>query len=349
MKKRERKKKVGNVVFFPDIEKRLLEKGLEQLQNKDFKQAVTLFEEARKLDHENSDIHIGLVLSYYEAGYLQEAKKVAKEMLKEGIGDYIQAVDLYLMILVQLHEYDEIVTTIEVLLEEREVPIEKYEHFSRMLEFSRRMAEGKAVEDGQVDVMDEVNEFTEASRPLQLDLFTEGDPRELMLTIAQLSNVNIRPYLDQIKQYLKSSEGHPFLKTMLINVLMEHEYDKEVVIEKFNRQQTVEPTQLPNIHDNPQKLEIANMLNTQLEHEDPVLLEHIMSLVERHLFLMYPFELSPGEPRDWAAAYHLVAVNYHGYERTARDVCEVYDSNEENVENAHAFITKIEEISYPII
>ena len=59
----------------------------------------------------------------------------------KGIGDYFQMVDLYLTILIQLHEYQEIVITIEALLDEKEIPPEKHDHFLTILQFSRRMAD----------------------------------------------------------------------------------------------------------------------------------------------------------------------------------------------------------------
>lgn len=345
MKRRERRKKDGNVILFPDLEKRLLEKGLETLQSKDFREAIALFEEARKLDPGNSDIYIGLVLAYYEAGFLKEAKEIANEMLKEGIGDYFQTVDLYLMILVQLHEYEEIVTTIEVLLEEREIPVEKVEHFSRMLDFSRRMVDGKDVDETRIP--EDTPEPENHSHILQL--FKSNDPKEQMLAIAQLANLNIMPYLEEIILYLLSPEGHPFLKTMLVNVLKEHGYDKEVSIEKFGWSKVVNPSDLFDIHANIQLNVIKKEIGNQLENDNPILFEHTVSLIERQLFLIYPFDLSPNDSKIWSAAYHFIALEYFGIEESIENISKIYKVNEEEVGNACSFIRKIEEISYPII
>ncbi|WP_318508149.1 tetratricopeptide repeat protein [Bacillus sp. T3] len=140
MKKRERFKKNGNIILFPDLDKRLVEKGLDQLKQKNFSAAIELLNEASQLNPDNEDVFIGLVLAYFEAGNYNEANKLAKKLLQTGIGDYFKIVDMYIMILVQQHEYAEIVMTIEALLEEKEVPPEKIEHFMNMLQFSRKVA-----------------------------------------------------------------------------------------------------------------------------------------------------------------------------------------------------------------
>ena len=141
MKKRERAKRKDNLIFLPGLEKRLTDKGLESLQNKRYQEAITLLEEAREHDPENSDILIGLVLAYFEAGAYHKAKNMANEMLLKGIGDYFHMVDLYLTILIQLHEYHEIVTTIEALFDEKEIPPDRHDHFLTILQFSKRMAD----------------------------------------------------------------------------------------------------------------------------------------------------------------------------------------------------------------
>ncbi|HWJ79832.1 MAG TPA: tetratricopeptide repeat protein, partial [Niallia sp.] len=117
MKKHEPEQK-ENIIYFPNLDKRLLEKGLDAIQQKKYKDALPLLNDALERNPDNSDIKIGLILSYYELGMLEDAKLIAKGMLAEGSGDYLQVLDLYIMILVQLHEYEEIVTTIEVLLED---------------------------------------------------------------------------------------------------------------------------------------------------------------------------------------------------------------------------------------
>ncbi|MBT2688120.1 tetratricopeptide repeat protein [Bacillus sp. ISL-47] len=343
MDKRERKKQNSKIILFPDVEKRLLEKGLESFQQRRYQESIRFFEEAMEIEPDNTDIHIGLVLAYFEAGALQKAKELANKMLQTGIGDYIQVMDLYLMILVQLHQYSEIVTTIEVLLEEREIPKEKFEHFSRMLEFSRKMAHSNPEE--REKEAPPIEEF----KNKKLNLFSYQDQNEQIQLAAQLAKNNIRPYIEDIKAYLESSEGHPFFKTMLLNVLSEHEYDKEVLLRKFGKSIKIRPSELPSVHQQPQLLTIVSRLGAHLEQEDPILYENTKSLIERHFFILYPIEAEPANSASWAAAYHSLANEYHGQGDLNNKLAQIYGAPEEEVEQALAFIRKIEEISYPNI
>jgi tetratricopeptide (TPR) repeat protein len=343
MKKREPVKYKENVIFFPDLEKRLTEKGLESLQLKRYKEAITLLEDARNLDPENGEILMGLVLAYFEGASFQKAKDLAKELLLKGIGDYFQMVDLYLTILIQLHEYTEIVSTIEALLDEREIPPEKNDHFLTILQFSRRMAENHLFQG------DEPSLQQTESESVALNLHSIYDPKEQMLLISSLADKNIRPYIDEIKKYLQDPSGHPFLKTMLLNLLKDQEYDQEVVVEKFKLHKVVIPTQLPDLGAQSEMIEIMEQIKERLENSDPVLFENVKSLVERHYFLSYPFTFETIQINAWAAAFHLIVLEYYGSEPKVSDFLLEYRVQEEEMTQALELIRQIEEISYPII
>ncbi|WP_445489637.1 tetratricopeptide repeat protein [Niallia sp. 03133] len=342
MKKRDIKKK-DNIVFFPDLDQRLLGKGLDAVQEKKYYEAISYFKEAMEFSPENSDIQIGLILSYYELGSLNQAKEIAKNMLDQGLGDYIHVLDLYLMILVQLHEYDEIIATIEVLLEDRQIPANKIEHFSKMLDFSRRM--GLSTTDKEDKKQEDLN------YPIgeKLELTSIQDTNKQMMLISKLANQNIRPYIEEIKEYLATEEGSPFLKTLLLNILKEQEYHKEVAVYKFNRYINVVPSMLEDIQAQSQFSEIEVALKETLEHEDPVLMENIKVLLERQFFLLYPFKLEIFTNRTWAAAYHFVMKEYYGQEEEIASYCDIYSVNEHEMEEAISFIKSLEEISYPNI
>lgn len=341
MKKKGRKKIEGNVILFPDLEKRLLERGLEQLQQKKYRDAIELLERANTLAPKDADVHIGLVLAYYESERLEDAKGLAQRMLKEGIGDYFQVVDLYLMILVQINEYEEILLTIEMLQDEREIPFEKQDHFSKLLAFSRKMIEMKRDQEETYD--DGVKEDVE---PIHLSV--EDDPSKLLLLIAELSQKNIRSHIDEVKKYLQDKDGHPFLKTMLFSILQEQEYEQEVVIEKFGWEMECKPTEVQPLRNSEQMADIRNSLE-QLEGKEPTLFQQVSSLLERHLFLLYPFDLQPYDPLVWAAGYHLIGLEFNGLEPTQEKIAEDYGVEQTELEKSEIFIKKLEEISYPIV
>lgn len=344
MSKRNKKKK-DNIVPFPDLDQRFLEKGLQSIQKKSYYEAVNFLKEALSLNPTNSEVQIGLILAYYELGSLHQAKDIAKNMLEGGLGDYIHVLDLYLMILVQLHEYEEIITTIEVLLEEHRIPAKKLEHFSKMLDFSRRMALSTIKEEANEGYYEEDCE----SNRQKLNLYSMQNPNEQMHLISKLSHQNVRPYIEEIKQYLMDENGSPFLKTLLLNILKEQEYDKEIAIHKFNRHLTVLPDELEEMSASLQWEEISIILTDELEKEDPVLLESAKGLLEQQLLFLYPFQLEGYSNTTWAAGYHYVIKSYFEPDTKIEDYIEMYEVDREDLTEAIRFIKNLEEISYPNI
>ncbi|UAC47442.1 tetratricopeptide repeat protein [Bacillus aquiflavi] len=306
MKKRRRIKKKNNVVLFPNLERRLVEKALYSLKNKQYTEAIRFFEEAKAIDPLNEELLFGLVVAYFEAGYFIEAKEAAKELLNSGIGDYFQIVDIYIMILVQLHEHDEIVKTIQSLLEEKEIPDEKVAHFTSLLQFSKKVIEESTeIEKSPQNVEKHQNK----------DVFSvDGDPKKQMLLIAELANQNIRPYIREITDFLQNHHAHPFLKTMLLNELKEQEYHKEMVVNKFGLTKTVNPVKVHDVRSQPMLKKMILTIREQIENEDPILFENMKTILERHFFLLYPFELEQYQLNVWIAAYHSICLEYIGFE-----------------------------------
>lgn len=343
MKKRNSIKKEGNIVYFPNLEKKTLEKGLKLLEENRFPQAIQLFEEAIRLEQgENHDIYVGLVLAYSGAGELEKAKQLAHEMLQKGIGDYFAAMDLYLTILLQLHEYKEIVRMIECLFEEVDIPMQQYEHFYHLLNFSRKMIESSAVEyEKRKDHLERIDD--------KGNFLFEKDINKVILQVTKIANQNIRPYIKIIQDYLMDEKGHPFIKTILLNILKEQEYGKKILVEKFTRKEFFNPLYLENMVEMEQKREIEEKITAQLEHDDPVLLQQLLTLIERHFFLMYPFEFVPNIPSVWAAAYHYVGKEFNGEENNMEKICQQHHVNEKELVHAYSFLKKLEEISYPNI
>lgn len=339
MKKRERLIKKDNVILLPDLDKRLLEKGLEQLQQKKYHEAIQLFSEAQQLNPDNQDIYIGLALAYFELGNLPEAMLLAKEMLQIGIGDYFKIVDLYIMILVQQHQYEEIIATIEPLIEEKEVPADKLEHFMELLQFSRKM-----IEENQ----DTREEMPENQVNLgEIDLFSLQDLKDQVHFAANLANSNVRAIINEIAAYLTAADGQPFFKTMLLTVLKEQEYENELTVSKFGRELVVVPLELFELDMHPDYQPIYELVEKELENEDPVLLENLKQFMDRYFFLIYPFRVVYYSPTSWATAFHHICLSYLGMDKPLMELASKYGTNETEVSAVITLIGQIDEFSSP--
>lgn len=340
MKKRELLKRKDNVIFFPGFEKRLISKGIENLHNKKFSDAIDLLELAREYDPDNDEILIGLVMAYFEASAFEKAREIAKEILLKGVGDYFQMVDLYLTVLIQLHEYEEIITTIELLLDEKEVPPDKFDHFLTILQFSKKMLQNPAP-------AVERKQQKEENNPQKLNLFSLNGVNEQMLLVSNLAEKNIRPYFQEIAEYLRAKTGNFFLKTILLTLLKEQEIDSPVTVNKFEVRKNVIPVKLPEVRQQPKMLEVKAALENHLESRNPVLYQNIITLVERIFFISYPMELEPANAFAWAAAFHFLAEEYHGFQSEIAEVAKEYEVEPEEMEQAIRQVERIEEISYP--
>ncbi|WP_147532542.1 tetratricopeptide repeat protein [Bacillus marasmi] len=339
MTKRDRSKKETNIILFPDLEKRLLEKGLDQLQRKNFTEAIKLLSQASQLNPDDEDIHLGLVVANFEIGNLAEANHRAKNMLQLGIGDYFTIVDMYIMILVQQNNYVEVVTTIEALLEEREVPPEKMEHFMKMLHFSRKMSDTRSEKNAP--------EQPHQIKELSFDLFSIKDPGEQVHLAGRLASSNVRAYISEISEFLSSDDGDPFFKTILLTVLKEQDYDKEIIVKKYFKELVLIPTEIFEVHFHPDLLACLEITTEKLENRDPILLDSIKQLMERYFFLIYPFRTEFELPDICAAAFHFVALAYFGQDQDITEIVDLYGVKQDDVLAAVEEISTIDEISSP--
>ncbi|RFU62586.1 tetratricopeptide repeat protein [Bacillus sp. V59.32b] len=327
-----------NIILFPNLAGRLVDKGLDQLAKKDFRQAADLFTQARELEPENPDLNVGLVVSLVELGYYSEAKDLCKELLNKGIGDYFQVVNIYLMVLLQLNEHDEMASTIKVLLEDNHIPFDKVEHFEKMLQFSQRVTEEKQNQ--------EIIREEKIHHDIEKDgLFEDKTESEILVTITRLTEVNIRPYVLEIKRFLLDEQANPFYKTLLINILKEQEYDKEVDVWKFDETVTLIPIDLGDVLESKFLVGVTKLVEERLGQKNPTLYEMVKSLIERHNFILYPNDPSDGRFEEWAAAYQMLAEEYQGINLDEED----NRSDPDSVRQIVAFLKRIDQISFPII
>jgi hypothetical protein len=340
-KRRKNKPHKDNIFLFPNVDKLLMEKGLEKIKNKRFTEAIEFLENGRELAQENEEIALGLIIAYFEAGNLLAAKNLAQDSLHKGFSDYFQLFDVYIMILLQLNEYEEIVSTIQALIDEREVPLDKLDNFTKILEFSKRKIETEFSKTSQDSYdYDEGKDF---------DLLQYKNLNDQFLAIAGLAHANVRVYLRGIKEYLQLDKGHPFLKTMLLQLLKEQEVNEELVLVKFNQTLSINPVQLVAIDFYLDSPDITNIFKREIEQGNPTLYESIKAIMNRHSFLLFPIERVPHNPNNWAAAYHFIALEYHGETISIDKLAKKYEVEQEAISKTILFIRELEEISSPII
>ncbi len=332
------KKKKNNIVLFPNLKERYLDKGMALLKEKKYHAALDMFAEAKKLKEDEAEIHLGMAICLMELGELNEAKDICKKMLLEDIGHYFTVLQIYLTILIQLREYQEVQSTIEAVLEENHLPAESAEHFYKLLEFSRRMNQNSE------DFM-EMEEEEEDQESVYIEDLLQ-DSQKQMGYVQSLRDRNINKHLNTLRLLLEGENVHPTIKSMILHVMIEHELEKEVTINKFGETMTVIPAELKDPADVPFSKKVLNYLDDTLGSENPTLFEAVKELWIRHLYVMYPFLPQPEDVKLWAAALHVVGYSLHGISIEDEEIEQIYAKPTNSLKEACEKIYKIEEISY---
>lgn len=326
------KKNEHKVIPFPHLGELLMKKGMEAMEDKNYKEAYRFFDQGSQMEPDHEDINIGLALSLVELGRYQEAKVIIKRMMDQGIGDYFHVINIYLMILLQLNEHKEIIAVIEALFEEQQVPSDRAESLENLLAMSKRIvgqqedlsqpsqAEGLPIDEAEV-----------------LRILEDGTIEEQLYILSSLSNQNIRPWADVLCQYL-IEERHPFLKTLALTLLREQEVARTVELNKFGERWMVNIEELPQVEETEFLKILQNELSEKLEHNDPIMYEQAMEMVKRHNILLYPLNID--HLSIWGEAYERVVKEAYGlvWEEPAEEISEILEE-----------IRKLESITFPVI
>lgn len=319
--------KKDNIILFPGLKERLLRKGIDCLENHQYANAVTLLQQAKEMSPEDPQIDKALTIALYEKGEYEEAKDIAKGMLLQGAGDYYEVFDLYLMILIQLHEHDEVIHTLETLFEEQDVPADKREHYKTLLNFSKKAADNKK------------NDSVE--KHLSGDVF-KGSLQEQIVNLSSLADKNIQPHLQSLIDLLKKDQSHPFLQTIALNVLKEHRIEQKVEVRKLGFSGEFNPSDLPELAETAFFQAVQSELEKELEHENPVLWMQVKEIIKRHQFLLYPFEPEEDKLLLWTAAYRGFSRTMYGENWNKKTAAEKIGVEEMELDQVLSFLDRLE-------
>ncbi|MGD6816755.1 tetratricopeptide repeat protein [Metabacillus sp. 84] len=330
--------KQSKIIPFPNLKERLVDKGMDALKKKQFQDALDLFSEARNMDEDQAEIQLGIALCLMEMGELEEASRVCKKMLNEDIGHYFTVLQVYLTILIQLREYNEVQATIEAVLEENQLPAESAEQFYRLLDFSRRMSGSGQEAEPEEEFTYEPDDWTTSEGFM-------AEPAKQIDYIQSIRDRNVAKHMPTLKSLLEHTHAHPVIKTMILQVLIEHEVSKSVTVEKFGDVQTVVPAAL-SLSDTPFAKKVLNLLDDTLGAENPALFEAVKELWIRHLFVLFPFIPKPADASLWAAALHKAGYELHGIDVEEEEISSLYEIPSFQLGEACSKIFQIEKMSY---
>lgn len=335
-----RDKREDNVVLFPGLIQRLVERGMSALKEKRYYDALSCFQQTTDLEADHPQARYGLVITNIELNRLSEAKTHCKSMLDEGIGDYYEILQVYVSILVQLGHYGDVVTMLEGVIEEEKMPADKAESLYQLLSFARQMS------DGMDETDEKMNEpvFAPPTEEI-LHQLEDGNVDQQLGAIQQLSKYDINMVKETYRKFLADADQNPVLKSYILQLLKEIGCDETFEVHKFNEKYEVHIATLEEVFHERFGHAVYEKLESELDQENPTMLDMVGQMWWHFLFTIYP---KPPGPRDavvWACALHRTGRHMLG--ENAEDVYDLYEADEEQVQKAEKFLQKMEAIVLP--
>ncbi|KGR78676.1 tetratricopeptide repeat protein [Ureibacillus manganicus] len=298
MKKKKKKiQKYENVVVFPGTVDRLISTAHQYVENHQFDLANQHFQEALQYT-EGDDLTLSVyAYSLYESKAFEKAKEVCDQLLSIGPTMYLEVMELYLTILMQLKEYRQVETIISSLLEEGAIPASQVDKFERLKNINANIV-GSSEHFQEVAFSDEVQE----TEKFELNHFQSLTSNQQLLLIQELTESNIRPIVENLKDIVEHEWTHPFVKSLILILLVEQEVNVTLTISKFQRTMEVNPSKLLLPTKLPKYQQVLSIVIDRLEQE-PSKLEMVEYLISKHAIANYPFEWLDYESEDIAYAY----------------------------------------------
>lgn len=304
-----------NVIMFPNLAEKLLQKGLTALEEKSYRDALSYFKQVIELQAENAEAYFGLVVAYMELGNIHEAVEVSQSMLKMGLGDYYELLQIHVTMLIQLARFKEAKEMLEAILLEQKVPSKHLEALYHLLHISRQMTK----DDHHV----ESNETVAVDDRL-LSQFFEGTTTEQLQAFQQLSKqVKKTGVLPAFLRYI-NEEKNPFIQSMVLQLLKEIGYEEKVIIKKFGESLEIIPTTLEDFFTWRLPQQLVEFIKEKISHENPTLAEYMKQLVWQYYFMVFPFKSSSDEISLLLSGFEAVASGRIGYDMNEKELAKKY-------------------------
>lgn len=265
--------------MFPGALEHLIEKGLDAVEDTDYAEAVEAFGQAYHFDPDNTRILAPYAVSLYETKDFHLAKEVATKLLHSGSTDYLDAMELYLAISIQLQDYDEVEMTIETLLDEGIIPPDTVKKFNYLRELNKRLSYRYIQENLEPKQFESftMEEFMAGTTETQQELLAVFENRELD-----------KPTMDLLSRIVEKENVHPIVITYALVLLRESGSDEEVTIRKFGQSKRVIPAELELPSQDERSLEVVEHIGNLFE-KDPSRMQMAIDASLRYGILAYPF------------------------------------------------------------
>lgn len=334
------RKRADKVVLFPGLVDKLVNKGMDNLKEKNLSEALSYFQQSLEIEPDHPQGRFGVALCFVELGRLEEAREQTEQMLKEDIGNYYDILQVHISLLVQLGKYREVVTMLEGLIAEEKLPIQQAESIYHLLHFSRQMVE--VADSGVVESYNEPDSNVDEL----IELLYSSTPEKQRVAIQMLGKIHNETTIHAFKQFLKDEKQDPVLKSFILQMLKENKVEGRLEVHKFGKNVTVSITELEDVFHEKFGETTLQLLAQDLENDNPTLLQSITQVWWHFLFAVYPISPQPVNPSLWAAALYKVGGEISGMDFDETEIANRYDQKVETVRSCAKQILTIETESF---
>ncbi|NIK11217.1 tetratricopeptide repeat protein [Alkalibacillus almallahensis] len=288
-----------DVVMFPRWRKELENKTYEAIQKKYYEEALLHIKKLEDFNEASHDIITAKVIAYVELARYDEAISLCRRLMREDQDHYYKYLHIYLTILFQTSQYQDLIELLDEIFETETVPFEYQDAFQQLYDVSADMRASAS----ETESVEHINHFIEA--------LENGNFQEQWKLLSYHRKHEVDPYLEMVKPYLSDTRLNPVIKTGILQWFMEEKVEEAVEVEKFGESDHVRPVELSDVLDTSFAKSVIHYLE-DVEQNDPTLFEFLKQILYRYLYIKFPFVPQPTQNNvtDLGEAVLLLAQQY---------------------------------------
>lgn len=312
----------GEIVLFPKWREKLREKGLEAVRHQQYEEAIESLEPLFHYREADDEVITGLLISWVGTGEYVQAEEVCLNRMKVSESAYFQYLHIYITILFHEGKYRELMTLVEEVLEQEDLPGEVRTQLWQMYNVSKDIEDSHQKEE-QEYLMEE---WQEAINGQQIE--------KQYSILMKLKSFDPAPLMETFRGYLTDEETHPVIKTAIILWFQSHGVEESTSIHKFGKTISIVPVEIgsPSTHYIVKHLELRL---THIEQEHPIMYDIIVTMLHRYIYIRYPFLPTENEVTYIIEALKMLGNEYLQLEETPIRIGPETESYKKDIEVAN--------------
>ncbi|WP_100488732.1 tetratricopeptide repeat protein [Sporolactobacillus pectinivorans] len=346
--KKNRKKPVpggDNIVLFPDLESRLLNKATALVAEKHYREARSLFGKLLELNSHDLKGLYGWAVCSVELGDYPQAEEAARQLLLGNTPYYYDVFRLYLTILIEKKDYHGALSEIRRLGGRKNLPPESKEFLRQMKKFceirlNERETDARDPENSERYHADWTANVSKKERQIDWTELKQAKPKDQMMLIHNIADRLDKESIPEIQHFLLDKQQNPEIKTMLLCAVKENRLTEKMDVWKFGKayRVTFDHNFLHKEFSDQIEAQIGQVLNS----ENPTLATLAIETERFFTMTVYPKPFDPPSARVWAAVFSIQASQTGEMGEKVEDMLELFGVSGNEFQNACRMVHEIE-------